>query len=280
MAASGDRARDRRLMRLGTGAHRAPALAAAAWHALLVSFTIALALGVSHLAEPTGHLHAGLVSVLRSCGLAPGVGSGPGQGVRDALAIALPAVLVLALLGQFAIEVVRGHRLRSHHRYVLDVVGATPSGSARPSWPTSGRPSSACPGAGCAWSSATGRCACCPPTNSTPSFWWLPLARHARDETALLLEMTADDRALRRHPHDVQATAMYEMAAGRTRAPQGAFGVGGSNAVNAVIRLRRVLAQQPQPHPAPSASMGTITAALPLLPLLAGCTIGLGLLPL
>jgi hypothetical protein len=48
-------------------------------------------------------------------------------------------------------------------------------------------------------------------------FWWLPLARHARDETALLLEMIADDRALQRHSRDVLATAMYEMAAGSTR---------------------------------------------------------------
>lgn len=267
-----------------------------------MSFTIALAMGVSHLATPTEHLHAGLVSFLRSCGLAPGVGSGPDQGVRDALAIALPAVLVLALLAQFAIEVVRGHRLRSHHRYVLDVVGrrsellgATVLANERPAvYCLPGRRPRVVVSDGALRLLSTDQLdavleherahiagrhhlALAAAQAFAKVFWWLPLARHARDETALLLEMIADDRALRRHTNDVLATAMYEMAAGRIGAPQGAFGVGGSSAV---IRLRRVLAQQPEPHPALSASMGAVSLALPLLPLLVGCTIGLGLLPL
>ncbi|MEJ8671811.1 M48 family metalloprotease [Streptomyces sp. MS1.AVA.1] len=49
----------------------------------------------------------------------------------------------------------------------------------------------------------------------------LPLARHGREQTALLLEMVADDCALRRHSGEALATAMYEMAAART--PKGAF---------------------------------------------------------
>lgn len=55
--------------------HRAPALAAAVWHALAVSFSIGVALSAASLAMPTEHLHAGLVGLLHTCGLAVSGGS-------------------------------------------------------------------------------------------------------------------------------------------------------------------------------------------------------------
>ncbi|MER6357216.1 M56 family metallopeptidase [Streptomyces sp. NPDC001634] len=73
------------------------------------------------------------------------------------------------------------------------------------------------------------------------TFRGLPLGRHAKERTFLLLEMIADDRALRFHPGEVPTTAMHEVAAGR--APLAALGASGSGVA---IRLRRVLTPQPR----------------------------------
>jgi hypothetical protein len=99
----------------------------------------------------------------------------------------------------------------------------------------------------------------------------VPLARHAREQTALLLEMIADDRALRSHSHEVLATAMYEMAAART--PKGALAAGGPNAL---IRLKRILGPRKAPHPVLWGSVAAAAMAVPLLPLLVACPPGLG----
>nr|WP_241266475.1 M56 family metallopeptidase [Streptomyces scabichelini] len=74
----------------------------------------------------------------------------------------------------------------------------------------------------------------------TRVFGRLPPARHAKEQTAMLLEMIPDDRALRRQPREVLAAAMYDMAAGT--APVGALAVSGPSAL---IRLRRALAALP-----------------------------------
>jgi len=99
----------------------------------------------------------------------------------------------------------------------------------------------------------------------------LPPARHAREQTALLLEMVADDRAMRSHSREVLATALYELAAART--PRGAFAAGGQHAL---IRLQRVLESRKAPHPAVWGSVAATAVAIPLLPLLIACPPGLG----
>ncbi|MFJ2558855.1 MULTISPECIES: M56 family metallopeptidase [unclassified Streptomyces] len=98
------------------------------------------------------------------------------------------------------------------------------------------------------------------------AFPGLPLARHATAQTALLLEMAADDRALRRHPRETLAAAMCEVAAGR--APRGALGAGGPGTL---IRVRRVLAPQPRPHRATWLAIVAASVAAPVLPLLLTC---------
>lgn len=102
-------------------------------------------------------------------------------------------------------------------------------------------------------------------------FRWLPLARHAREQTALLLEMVADDRALRTQSREVLATAMYEMAA--ARAPRGAFAAGGHTVL---IRMKRVLGPCTAPHPVLRVAVAAVAAAVPLLPLLVACPPTLG----
>lgn len=275
--------------------HRAPALAAAVWHSLAVSFSIGAALVAYSLAMPTEHLHAGLVGLLHSCGLPVGAGR-PDPDMADRLAVALPAALVIALAASFSFHVVRAHRARARHRDAVDLVGRH-SARLRATVLPYDTPAAYClPGrrpriviSDAAVRRLTpeqlaavleheqahiaGRHHLALATTEAfhSVFRALPLARHAREQTALLLEMVADDRALRRHSHEVLATAMYEMAA--ARAPKGAIAAGGHTVL---IRLQRVLSPRKAAHPALWGSVAVVAAAVPLLPLLVACPPGLG----
>jgi Zn-dependent protease with chaperone function len=284
-----------RLMLRSAWPHRSPALAVAAWHALAVSFTVAFALGVHHLAMPAEHLHAGLVGFLQSCDLMVGTGT-PDPDAADGLAIGLPATVMVLLLGCLVYEVSRARRSRTRHLRVLDMVGRR-SDPLRATVLAHRLPAAYClPGRHPRIVISEGALDLLSPEQLdavleherahiagrhhlalasakafSRVFRWLPLARHAREQTSLLLEMVADDRALRRHPREVLATAMYEMAA--AKAPQGAFAIGGAGAM---VRLQRVLAPQQRPHPALSASMAVAAMVVPLLPFLVGCTPSVG----
>ncbi|MEU0681323.1 MULTISPECIES: M56 family metallopeptidase [Streptomyces] len=270
--------------------HRAPGLAVAVWHGLSVSFTVAVALAAYHLAVPTEHLHAGLIGLLHSCGLTTATAT-PSPTTADRLAIGLPLAVVLLVLGCFAHEVLRGRRARSRHRNVLDMVGrraphlcATILEHELPAaYCLPGHNPRIVVSAGAlrllsakqleavleherAHIAGRHHLALAATQAFSRIFRRLPLARHAREQTAVLLEMIADDRALRRQPGEVLATAMYEMAAGK--APAGAFAVGGPSAL---IRLRRVLAPPRRPHVALRGSVAAAALTVPVIPLLVGC---------
>ncbi|MGW9434799.1 M56 family metallopeptidase [Streptomyces sp. NPDC055607] len=68
-------------------------------------------------------------------------------------------------------------------------------------------------------------------------FRGLPLARRARAEVPLLLEMSADDQALRHCSRHALATALYSMATARP-APRAVFAAGGPSAA---VRIERIL---------------------------------------
>lgn len=285
-----------RLMLLGRWPRRAPALAVATWHALAVSFTVALALAAYNAAAPAEHFHMGVICLLHACGLVTGPGGVPDPDPADALALALPASGALLLLGAFTAEVVRGRRDRTRHRRTLDLVGRR-SAALRATVLDHEQPAVYClPGyqprvvvsAGALRLLSTGQLAAVLEHERAHIagrhhlamavaeafarvFRRLPLARHTSEQTALLLEMIADDRALRSHSREMLATAMYEMAAART--PRGSFPVGGPAAL---ARLQRVLAPQQRPHPALSASLAAVTVVIPLLPLLVGCVPAVG----
>lgn len=96
----------------------------------------------------------------------------------------------------------------------------------------------------------------------------LPLMRRLRTEVPLLLEMAADDRALRRCSREALATALYSMAAGQV--PRSALAAGGPSAV---LRMRRILTPQAG-HPVPLgifAMAATVAVTTPLV--LACCSI-------
>ncbi|MEU0164148.1 M56 family metallopeptidase [Streptomyces iakyrus] len=275
--------------------HRAPALAAAVWHALTISFSIGAALTAYHLAMPTEHLHAGLLGLLHSCGLDISAG-GPDPGTAHRLAVALPAAIGTALASAFSFHSAQARRARRRHREAVDLVGRRSPRLSATVLPYDVPAAYCLPGRHprVVVSDAAVR-------ELTPEqlaavleheqahivgrhhlalaaveafhsvFRRLPLARHAREQTALLLEMIADDRALRGHSDEALATAMYEMAAART--PKGAFAAGGHTVL---IRLKRVLGPRKAPHPAFWGSVAAAAVVVPLLPLLVACPPVLG----
>ncbi|MET8824821.1 M56 family metallopeptidase [Streptomyces sp. NPDC004610] len=278
--------------------YRAPALAVAVWQGLIVSFVLAVALAAHHLAAPTEHLHADLVGFLHWCGLTATTGV-PDPTITDRLTVALPLMVVAAALAAVAVELFRGRRARARHRRVLDLVGrrdprlaATVVEHERPAvYCLPGRRPRIVVSAGALRLLSPGQLDAVLAHERahiagrhhlalavTEAFarlcGWLPLARHAREQTAVLLEMAADDRALDQHSPDLLATAMYEMAAARS-VPPGAFAMGGPSAAGggagALVRLRRVLHPQRRPHPVLRAALAVGAALPPVIPLLFGC---------
>ncbi|KAF5990712.1 M56 family metallopeptidase [Streptomyces sp. WAC00263] len=275
-----------------TWPHRAPVLAVLAWQGLMVTFVVATALSVYHLALTEQHVHDGLIGLLSACGLAadaPASESSPTLG--DVLVLAAPVVIVLLPLGWLVRCTWRARRARHRHLDMLTLVGE-PAPEYGATVVDHEVPAVYC---------LPGRCRRIVITRGaldvlsevqlravleherahlqgrhhllhvlvdafSRAFRGLPLARHAKEQTGLLVEMIADDRALRLHPRETLATAMCEVAAGR--APQAALGAGGSGAL---IRLRRVLTPQPRPHPATWLGVVAATMAAPLLPLLVAC---------
>ncbi|MEU1273242.1 M56 family metallopeptidase [Streptomyces sp. NPDC005799] len=273
-------------------AHRAPAAAVLAWQGLMVTFVVAAPLAVYHLVMTEQHVHDGLVGLLTACGLAADAPPGNAPPTfGDVLVIAAPVVVVLLPVGWLVRCAWRARRARAHQLDMLTLVGE-PAPEYGATIVDYGVPSVYCLG---------GRSSRVVVTRGaldilseeqllavleherahiagrhhmlkilvdafSRAFRGLPLARHAKEQTNLLLEMIADDSALRHHSRDALATAMYEVAAGRS--PEAALGAGGSGVL---VRLRRVLTPQPRPHRAARLGIVVATVAAPLLPLLVAC---------
>ena len=91
----------------------------------------------------------------------------------------------------------------------------------------------------------------------------LPAVRTAVAQVGLLVEMLADDRAVRRHEREVLALALYAVGTGAV--PAGGLGVGGDDVL---ARARRLL-EPPPPLPlALRVAVLTTAAAVAALPLL------------
>ncbi|MFI8993332.1 M56 family metallopeptidase [Streptomyces sp. NPDC053542] len=95
----------------------------------------------------------------------------------------------------------------------------------------------------------------------------LPLGRWVRTEVPLLLEMAADDRALRRCSRDALATALYAMATGR-QTPPATFAAGGPSAA---LRMRRILTPHRHGHPALRGLLAGALAVAAATPLVLAC---------
>jgi Zn-dependent protease with chaperone function len=91
----------------------------------------------------------------------------------------------------------------------------------------------------------------------------MPAVRTARMEVALLIEMLADDRAVRHHDRVVLARALYKVGTGQV--PAGGLGAGGDDVLS---RARRLMAPpDPLPLSAELLILGAaaLVAGLPLL---------------
>lgn len=258
-------------------------MAMAAWHALAVSFSIAVALTACSLAMPIKPL----VSLLDTWEVGTSVGR-LAPDVAGHLRASVFAVIGASLVASFAFHLTRARRARTRHQQAVDLVGRHSAHLGAIVLPYDVPAAYCLPGrrSRIVISDAAMR-------QLTPEqlgavlqheqghikgrhhlplaameafcsvFRWVPLARHAKEQTALLLEMIADDRALRSHSHEVLATVMYEMAAACT--PKGALAANGHSAV---IRIRRVLDPRDAPHPILRGSIVVMAVAVPLLPLL------------
>ncbi|MFF8378453.1 M56 family metallopeptidase [Streptomyces sp. NPDC015661] len=272
--------------------HRAPALAVLVWQLLMATFVISLAFAAHHVVLVERHAHDGLVGFLSACGLgdrAPTSTSDPT--FWDAAALLAPAVVVALPVAWLVRTAWTAHRERRRQLDVLTLIG-------RPS-PTydatvvddgtavvyclPGRPGRIVVTRGALEvlddeqlravlaherAHVDGRHHLFQMVLRAfaRAFPKLPLARDAQEQTLLLLEMIADDRALRQHSRDALATALCEVAAART--PRAALGAGGPGAL---IRLRRLLSPQPRPHRATWLGIVLASLAAPLVPLLLAC---------
>lgn len=272
--------------------HRAPVLAVTVWLLLMVTFVVSAALAVYHLAMTERHVHDGLTGLLSACGLAPGSRPGTADpGFRDAAALLAPAGVLLLpafwlLRTAWTARAERRRRLddlrligRSSTAYGATIVehpvAAVYCLPARPARVVVTR------GALDVLDDEQLRAALAHEhahidgrhhlvqlllRSFARAFPRLPLARHGQEQALLLLEMAADDSALRLHSRDALATALCEVAAGRV--PRPALGMGGPSAL---IRLRRVLTPQPRPPRVTRLSVALAATSAPLLPLLLGC---------
>ncbi|WP_405675710.1 M56 family metallopeptidase [Streptomyces sp. NBC_01511] len=272
--------------------HRAPTAAITAWLALAATFVVSGALACYHLLLSEPHVHDGLVGLLTACGLMTG---GPARDTPptpgDLAAVLLPAALVLLPALCLVRISWRTHRARRRQRDMLTLVGspaprygATVVDHAVPAvYCLPGRAPRIVITSAALRALSDGQLRAvlahehahiaghhhlvhAAAEAFARAFPGLPLARLAKEQTALLLEMAADDRALRGHPREVLAAAMYEVAAGQT--PRLAMGAGGSGSL---IRIRRVLDPPPKPRRATAPAVVLASAAAPLLPLLIAC---------
>ncbi|MEV7278847.1 M56 family metallopeptidase [Streptomyces sp. NPDC093111] len=272
--------------------HRAPVLAVTVWLLLMVTFVVSAALAVYHLVMTEQHVHDGLIGLLSACGLAEDTRAGAvAPTFRDTAVLLAPTAVVLLpvlwlLRTAWTARAERRRQLealrligRSSTRYGATIVehpvAAVYCLPARPARVVVTR------GALDALDDEQLRAALAHERAHIDgrhhlvqmvlrafarAFPGLPLARHGQEQTLLLLEMAADDRALRLHSRDALATALCEVAAGRV--PRTALGMGGSGAL---IRLRRVLTPQPRPHGATRLGVALAAAGAPLFPMLLGC---------
>lgn len=269
-----------RLARAGW-VRRAPALGVLAWQALGVSAVAAVALAVRQLLDPAPHHHDRL---LHLCGL-----SAPAEAVSR-VALAAAAAVALVPVGLFAVRLAAAARGRARHRRLLDLAGRrglvpgalvlehpAPAvyclpGRSRRVVVSRGALDALTPeqlAAALAHEHGhlTGRhhLAACAAEAFARTFAGLPLGRLVRDETRALLEMAADDRALRHHSARALAGAMGVVAAGP--APSTALAAGH----HAAARVSRLAAGRPR-LPRAAVLLGPAAAgALAAVPLALVC---------
>lgn len=276
--------------------HYAPAPAILVWLGLMTTFILTTALALHHLFLAEQHVHSHLTGFLDACGIHPVTTGGGSAPIAAAAALVVPALVVLLPVGWFLRSTWSARRDQHLHVDMLTLV-ASPAPEHGAVILDHDTPAVYClPGAHRRVVMTRGAVEALTEQQLRAvlaherahiagrhhhlhavtrafdlAFPKLPLARSAREQIALLLEMVADDRALRSHPRTVLASAMCQVAAGPV--PQAALGAGGPSVM---IRVPRVLTPQKPPRPVTWLGILAGSLAAPLLPLLTACGTGFG----
>ncbi|MEU7488325.1 M56 family metallopeptidase [Streptomyces sp. NPDC042319] len=276
----------------------APRTAVAGWLLLSAAFVLAVATGVLQLLLPYASSHAladraaaCLPWTPEGCRL-PGAASLAGLSGAEYAAVGAAAVALLLPAAALCHHLVRARRSRAQHSSVLRLVGRTdpalravvidhdtpavyclPGRAARIVVSSGARKTLTPPQLAAALeherAHIAGRHHLLISAAETFGgiFRRLPLGRMVRTEVPLLLEMAADDRALRRCSRDALATALYAMATGQQTPPM-AFAAGGPSAA---LRMRRILTPHRHGHPALRGILAGALAAAAVTPLVLAC---------
>lgn len=265
---------------------RAPRLGVAAWQVVSVSMVVAPVLAGLSLAVPGSVFSHGLADVLRSCVMAvrsayatPGGAAAAGTGI-------VLAGVVSARVAYCSTRALRqAARGRRAHSWALELVGRHDAALGVTVVEADGAIAYCLPGTGRIVLS-TGALTALGPAELravlaherahlrgrhhlvlagadalAQALPGLALFRIARDEIARLIEMLADDAAVRRQDRLTVAGALARMAC--AQAPAGALGAGGSTAL---ARVRRLLAPARPLGVVPSAVVGLALAGLLIAP--------------
>ncbi|MEX2291978.1 MAG: M56 family metallopeptidase [Mycobacteriales bacterium] len=240
-------------------AGRSPGLALLLWQALgLAGGLLAIEVAVTLALSPAGPTHLDAVRALAA-------GTASGLPVWSYVALAVGALVLLRLLSVLVASTARTLRARRHHRVLVDMVATRNPLLADTRVLEHTVPVAYClPGLRPRVVLSSGVLALLrddevravlaheaahveqrhdvvvlPFVALRATFPGLRGVRTAQAEVALLVEMLADDRAVRRHPRDVLARALYKVGAGAV--PAGALGVAGAGHGAVLVRAQRLL---------------------------------------
>ncbi|MGA5817846.1 M56 family metallopeptidase [Kitasatospora sp. NPDC094028] len=276
-----------------------PVLGSALWLSLMASFTVAVVLAAHHAVEPFAHEPAGLVGLAGLLGLLPrGAPAGPVlPHTHDWWQLAAAGTALAAAIAAVGL---RAGRARRRHRALLDLVavrdgrwGALVLDHAHPTvYCLPGRRSRVVLSRGALQLLDERQLAAAvaherghirgrhhlfrlPADTFALLLGPLPLARLGRAEVALLLEMAADDAALKEVSRGELASALCALATGPGPgpgpgpAPEGALGALGAAGAGVLARVRRLARPGGGRRRRLAAWLGV--SALPVLPYLLAC---------
>lgn len=278
------------VLRRARWVRRAPVPAIGVWFGLGLSFIASLALLVHHIVAPGMTMNEGIRGVLHACEtVASGVlFRGPSGDTAQLLG---PVAVALWPLGWYGFVLLRARRYRRRHAAMLNLVARTDPGLAAlvVEHPV---PAVYClPGRRSRVVLTRGALAALSPAQVRAvlaherahlrgrhhlvtaaaeafarAFPGLPLARTARTEVAVLLEMAADDRATRTHAPRELAAAMCEVATGQVPG----YSLGAAETA-VVVRARRLLHPGRPARRVTSALVAAFALVVPFLPFLFSC---------
>ncbi|MGK4584053.1 M56 family metallopeptidase [Kitasatospora sp. HPMI-4] len=269
--------------------HRSPRAALALWRALMLTFVVSLAMAVYHATRSGQHLHGllGAIDIWLGREDTP-----PAERGAEGPGLLLPIGVTAAWpLGWFGAALLRSRRHRRRHLSLLDLA-ARPEPGLRAVILEHETPAAYClPGRHPRVVLTTGTLDALTPEQLhavleherahlrgrhhlslalaegfARAFPGVPLARAARAHTADLLEMVADDHALRSCTPKELAAAICGVAAGGV--PQTALAAGGPTVL---LRLKRLLRPRIGLHPVARGAVLLLALTAPLLPYFVTC---------